>query len=461
MNKFIDNYIHDIVKAFRLYNKSIFEVSVCGLKRFVDPKDLVLCYLLQKLNESNIIIIFESGDGCECFCTLKIKSEDKTKKETCELVYNVQDILCLIELSSKTGVSLVCFIIMKIVVMLIGRQKTLYKAIVLDLDETVWCGTLLEDGIEQVTQNLRNDIGVPFVRFMNYVKGLAENLGIYVAICSRNNSNMVLSAIENLEEEIFPIKHQIDCIIANDNDKSTNLKEIASTLSILTNSLVFIDDNQLVRDEVRLNLPEVCTPDWNTHDELMTRLTVSCLFDRFELSLNAQNKRKQYRILQTERMKNDLPSLLLKVIEDKFHNEVSKLYKKSNQFKFSQHISKYDHMAKSLYLEMFRETGESIGICSAITFLQKVDELIVSNWALSCRCFEIGLEESILLYIVEIAKGRRVLFEYQKTEHNGKVTSLIEKYNEFIKADQAKCIEFKYSDSTKKKLKANTNLTFL
>ncbi len=64
---------------------------------------------------------------------------------------------------------------------------------------------------------------------------------------------MVSKAMDVLDEEIFPLKNNIDCIVANDNDK-IGYKEIAASLSILPKSIVFIDDNELIRDEVRKNI---------------------------------------------------------------------------------------------------------------------------------------------------------------------------------------------------------------
>jgi predicted enzyme involved in methoxymalonyl-ACP biosynthesis len=52
-------------------------------------------------------------------------------------------------LSSKTDIHVVGIIITKIVGQIIGKFKTLYKAIVLDLDDTLWMGTLSEDGIDK------------------------------------------------------------------------------------------------------------------------------------------------------------------------------------------------------------------------------------------------------------------------------------------------------------------------
>jgi FkbH-like protein len=240
---------------------------------------------------------------------------------------------------------------MRIVAQIISKTKIIYKAIVLDLDDTLWNGTLSEDGIEKIKEKLLSEQGATFIAFMKFVKSLASELGIFITICSRNDSKMVESAIHKLDENIFPLRNQIDYIIANYNDKSENIRLIAEQLSILPNSIVFIDDNQIVRDEVKLKLPEVFVPEWTNHNELVTQIIAGCIFERVELSLNSQNRRKQYRIIQTERTQNTLPKLSVKVIKDEKHTESIKLYSKSNQFKLSRNDDKFEGDAQSLYFE--------------------------------------------------------------------------------------------------------------
>ena len=61
----------------------------------------------------------------------------------------------------------------------------------------------------------------------------------------------------------------------------------------MPSSIVFIDDNKIVRDEVKQKVTEVFVPEWANHNELVTQLIAGCIFERVELSLNSQNRRKQ------------------------------------------------------------------------------------------------------------------------------------------------------------------------
>jgi predicted enzyme involved in methoxymalonyl-ACP biosynthesis len=55
-------------------------------------------------------------------------------------------------------------------------------------------------------------------------------------------------------------------------------------------------------------------------------------------------------------------------------------------------------IAESLYFEIIRENGENLGnLLSYYIYSNKLDTFHIHNWAISCRYFEIGLEEFILM----------------------------------------------------------------
>ena len=450
-------YINNFVKKFRSYNNDEFLIAISGINKFIKEDDKILTFLFDKLKENNFTIEFESNE--ESINHIEITCKNITNGTSNNFIYQIQNLPTIVELSSKTDIPAVGIIIMKIVALIISKLKILYKAIVLDLDDTLWMGTLSEVGIDKIKGNLQSEQGATFIAFMKFVKTLANELGIFITICSRNDSKMVETAIEELDDNIFPLKNQIDYIIANNNDKSENIRKIAEQLSILPNSIVFIDDNQIVRDEVKLKLPEVFAPEWANHNELVTQLIAGCIFERVEFSLNSQNRRKQYKIIQTERTQNSLPKLSVKVINDDKHTESIKLYSKSNQFKFSRNNDKFEGDAKSLYFEICRENGENLGICSAITYTYSYDTFHIHNWAISCRYFEIGLEEFILMYIQKIANASKIFINYQHSEYNQKVRELLAKYSvAFKNNDKNDKIEIIISKEIENKMNNNTNL---
>ena len=421
-NKYIATYIDSIIKSFRFFNNDTVTIRMNGMKKFLesDPE----CFEFISLMSTYSFILCVDGDND---CISNIDVECSSNNVDTHFAFQLSNIPSLIELCNKTGISLLTLILMRIISMYISRTKTLYKAFALDLGYTLWNGILSEDGISTIRDNLRSDAGKPFVSFMKFVCAIAKELGVFIAICSRNDASLVKDAIDELDEATFPLKNQIDCLVANNNDKSCNLIKIAEQLSILPNAIIFIDDNAIVRDEVRAKVPEIFVPEWVNHQDLILQIVVGGYFDRPELSISAQNRRRDFKIIHEERRINSLPELYIKVHEDKEHIEAQKLYAKSNQFKLNQlnNISYKD--AKSLYFELFRANGQSLGKCSSITYYVNDNECILLNWAISCRFFEIGLEEFVMLYMLEnVRNGIDVI--YQPRDINKKVASLIDKY---------------------------------
>lgn len=456
VNKYIDVYINNYVRQFRNFITSNYIVNIGGVAGFIAADDHDLSFLLRKLQTYGFEVIISNGQDTIDEIQVEYTIRGNTNDELFE--YRIENLVSTIYLSSKTGISIVGILVMQIISEIICKSKILYKAVILDLDDTIWKGTLAEDGIDAIKQNLRSNDAIPFIGFMRFIQALAKELGLYIAICSRNNNEKVLSAIDRLDENEFPLKGQIDCIVANYNDKSKNIKAIAQKLSILTSACVFIDDNKIVRDEVRQNLPEVFVPDWDNHDELLTLLLTCGAFDRFELSLKSRNRKRLYAVLQQEREKSYLPRLLVKVSDDINHVEAMRLYAKSNQFKFSEKKEYYEK-SRSLIFEIYRGNGENLGVCSAVTYAENKQNIHVLNWAISCRYFEIGLEEYILMYIFALANNRTITFAFDDTEFNGKAIELIEKYKDiFIENDKNGNICFVPNRQSINDMQLNTNL---
>ena len=131
---------------------------------------------------------------------------------------------------------------------------------------------------------------------------------------------------------------------------------------------------------------------------------------------------------------------------------------KSNQFRFAEK-REINQDCKSLIFEIYRDNGENLGICSAMTYTENVHEVHILNWAISCRYFEIGLEEYILMYILTLSNGRSIKLTFNNTGFNGKSVALIEKYkNGFVKTDDGENLFFTPNKCLIDNMHSNTKL---
>lgn len=116
------------------------------------------------------------------------------------------------------------------------------KCVVWDLDNTLWRGTLIEDGLENLTVN---------EAAVHAIKALDER-GILHSIASKNNPEDAFAALDRFRLRDYFLAPQIGW-----GPKSAGVSEIARKLNIHKNTFLFIDDQQFERAEVLSRHPDV------------------------------------------------------------------------------------------------------------------------------------------------------------------------------------------------------------
>ncbi|MCX4750334.1 HAD-IIIC family phosphatase [Kitasatospora sp. NBC_01287] len=134
---------------------------------------------------------------------------------------------------------------------LTGRTR---KALVLDLDQTLWDGILDEDGPEGIAAagTLR---GAAFGRFQRGIAQLAAQ-GVLLAISSKNEDAAVGAVLRDHPDLALRPEH-FAAVNANWLPKDGNLREIAQRLGLGLDALVFVDDSPAERAQVRHGAPGV------------------------------------------------------------------------------------------------------------------------------------------------------------------------------------------------------------
>ena len=128
------------------------------------------------------------------------------------------------------------------------------RIVALDLDNTCWGGVLGEDGISGL--QLGGDFpGNAFLAFQRAIKSLAAR-GIAVVVCSKNDEDLAVEAINTLPDMQFRTD-DLAALRINWQPKFKNLKEIADELNLGLESILFVDDNPVEREAMLRNLPGV------------------------------------------------------------------------------------------------------------------------------------------------------------------------------------------------------------
>ena len=114
-----------------------------------------------------------------------------------------------------------------------GDKMKRIKCVVWDLDNTIWDGTLLEDG----RVSLREDAAA--------VVRVLDSRGILQSIASRNDYETAMQKLNEFRMGEYFLYPQI-----NWNSKSSCIVKIAGSLNIDVDSFAFIDDQPFEREEV-------------------------------------------------------------------------------------------------------------------------------------------------------------------------------------------------------------------
>ena len=254
--------------------------------------------------------------------------------------------------------------------------------------------------------------------------------GILLAICSKNNPDDAMEALNSHPGMLLRPKH-FAAMRINWSDKAQNLREIASELNIGIDSLAFLDDNPVEREQVRAALPEVTLIELPDDPlEYAATLRECAAFERLTLSAedqqrtafyteqrgrseaeeNFQSKEDFYRFLEQEaEIAPVLPATLARIAQ---------LTQKTNQFNLT--TRRYTEqqiadMAKRPEWQVssmrVRDRFGDHGLVGVAITHDQGDVCKIDTFLLSCRVIGRTVETALLSYLAECAaaRGRRHL----------------------------------------------------
>ncbi len=176
------------------------------------------------------------------------------------------------------------------------------KLLILDCDNTLWGGTVGEDGLDGLRLG-EDGIGEAYRDFQAATRALTGR-GVVLALASKNEEGDVWRVFDSHPGMVLRrtdiAAHRIDW-----NEKPANIRAIADELGLGLDSVVFWDDNPLERERVRRDLPQVCTPEVPREVEAWpAMLNALVAFARFETTREDRHKAEQYEARRHFRMES-------------------------------------------------------------------------------------------------------------------------------------------------------------
>ena len=277
------------------------------------------------------------------------------------------------------------------------------KAIILDADNTLWNGILLEGTA---------DFSNMFKDFQSKLLDLRE-CGVFLALCSKNNSNDLFEFMEKntiLKQEHFS-SHRV-----NFNSKADNVVEILNELNINPKHTLFIDDNQYERDIVKQSIPDIHVD----YDELIVKTLDNPLLKK--IAITDEDYKRVDSFEKIKKAKTIKHSLKLTTIPDVCR--IAQMSGKTNQFNMNKTVLNAQEVLeliknKSIIACILMINNISYGIIGYATY----ENDTITNMVVSCRAFNMNVENNMLDYLKEKGCTKGLI---KLTEKNKKFSSFYE-----------------------------------
>jgi FkbH-like protein len=326
---------------------------------------------------------------------------------------------------------------------LAAQQGKSRKALVLDLDNTIWGGVIGDDGLDGIVLGQGSALGEGFTSVQEFAKELSER-GVILAVASKNDEVNAIEAFEK-HPEMSLRRKDIASFQANWNDKASNIRAIAQELNIGIDSLVFLDDNPFERNLVRQELPMVAVPEVPDDPALVAQIladagyfeAVSVTNEDRERTLQYQSNKERDKLKATATdMHGYLCALEMQMIWRPFDavglQRTVQLINKTNQFNLTtRRYTEEDILAImsdpnsfGLQLRLVDRFGDNGIIAIIIGRMRDTRDLLIDTWLMSCRVLGRQVEPTTLNLIAQEAQGigaRRLIGEYVPTKKNAMV----------------------------------------
>lgn len=360
------------------------------------------------------------------------------------------------------------------------------KCLLLDLDNTLWGGVIGEDGIKNI-RLANHGMGARYKDFQKVIKEMKE-LGVMLAIVSKNNLSDAIDAIENHEDMVLR-KDDFVGMKINWEHKSQNILNLRDELNIGLNSMVFIDDSNMEREFVKQQLPEVEVIDFPKNPSDLPKMIKEIYYkyffkkkliyeDKNKTLMYKQNKLREDEKIKYEDMDDFLKSLNIKVylneasIED--IERVHQLIHKTNQFNLTcERLGKgkvMDYLrldSKTIFIVQVKDKfGDNGKVGLVLLSMKDNKEIIIDNFLLSCRVMGRYIEDTIIDYIEKTfrAKGYQTIkAQYKQGPRNKPVANLYDRlgYQVIIDGDSNRIYELNLQKNVLKQRKKLSELFIL
>ncbi len=308
------------------------------------------------------------------------------------------------------------------------------KAIILDLDNTLYSGVLGEDGADGIVLTEGHKW------FQEKLKELKAK-GFFLALVSKNEIKDVQEMFKMRND--FPLAWgDFSAVVVSWDSKASNIEKIAKILRIAPDSMLFVDDNigEVISvgsslSSIKIILADMIDP-FNTVNALLFypgifkwRNTEDDAKRFADLQSNEARENLKQSVTQGEYIKQLNVQISYHVNQESNLSRIAELGGKTNQF-----ILSYKRFKEQKIKELMRcdnwdvidfslkDNLSDSGLIGAVITQFSDDTLFVEDLFVSCRALGREIEDVLILKALDIIRKKylhkEIMMNYKKGERN-------------------------------------------
>jgi FkbH-like protein len=288
------------------------------------------------------------------------------------------------------------------------------KVLVLDCDNTLWRGVVGEDAVDGV-------VVTPALAGLQRFAVQVQEQGGLVCLASKNSEQDVLNVFRTRADMVLKLEHIVAHRI-NWESKPQNLLSLARILNLGPESFVFVDDNPVECEVMRIELPQVTTLLLPSEDNIESFLQHLWTFDKVAVTAEDLRRTNMYKEEAARKefensasnIADFMASLEVKVDiglpEEKEWARLAQLTQRTNQFNFTTvrrsetELRALQGSGARVLSVRVRDRFGNYGLVGVVVFQTLANELLVDSLLLSCRVLGRGVEHAMLRYLGSVAK---------------------------------------------------------
>ncbi len=306
------------------------------------------------------------------------------------------------------------------------------KVLILDCDNTLWKGVVGEEGVDGIRVEGAH-------RALQEFALRQQEAGTLLCLCSKNEEQDVLEVFQKRQDMPLKLEHIVAHKI-NWNAKSANIQALATELNLGQDSFVFIDDNPVEIEEVRVHCPGVLALRLPASEEEARRfLKHLWSFDRLKVTEEDRQRTRSYQRSQHAKQLLQQSSSFEAFIEglqlvtevapltDQHLARASQLTFRTNQFNATT-LRRTEREIESLLQAGYacdvvhvRDRFGDYGLVGLVIRQQREGALYVDTFLMSCRVLGRGVEHEVVRRLAKVAAESKLSvlrFPFVPTQKN-------------------------------------------